>query len=350
MPRARGRTAARWLLWVVFLGAMLLVVTRFASLEQLARAFAQASIPFVVAAIALHVGYFLVYALIYREGFAVVGVRAPYGHVLPLYFASTVANAIAPVGGAAGAAVFVADARLRGQSAARAAVGMLVVLLADLATLFPFIAWGLLVLGRRGAIAGWIWLGAGAYTAFVLLLVGGILLSRRAAWREARVLGFVERRVNRLWDRIRHRPLLRPGWAEDTAEHLSAAAAAVSGAKGKVAVLTLLGLLLHAVNLGDLWALFGAFHQPVTPGPLVAGFSMGIVFFIVGIVPQGVAVVEGVMSLVFTSLGFSPARVAATVVAFRGLNFFLPILVGLFFFRRISRLASSAPPEPARET
>ncbi len=60
---------------------------------------------------------------------------------------------------------------------------------------------------------------------------------------------------------------------------------------------------------------------------------MGILFWIVSPTPQGIGVVEGVMTLVFTSLGV-PAAVSTTVtLAFRGLTFWLPLIVGFIILR-----------------
>jgi uncharacterized protein (TIRG00374 family) len=323
------------LVWTLLAGATLLVVTRFASLPELARAFATAEPAWLAVAIALHLAYFVVYAFTYQVGFELVGVQSRVRDLLPVYFASNLANAVAPAGGAAAAAVFVADATRRGQSGARATVGLLVVLLADLATLVPFLGVGLAVVWRRVGAHDWLLAGAAIFTAFVAVLVVAIVFARRSLEREARILYGVEWLVNRAWGRLRHRPLLRNGWARDNATQLRDAANAVVASPGGVLRIALLGMLLHLVNASSLEALFLAFRQPVGAGDLIAGFSLGIVFFVIGIVPQGIAVVEGVMAFVFISLGHPAGAVAATVVSFRGLNFLLPVLLGLVFVRRI---------------
>jgi uncharacterized membrane protein YbhN (UPF0104 family) len=81
--------------------------------------------------------------------------------------------------------------------------------------------------------------------------------------------------------------------------------------------------------------LFLAFHQTIELGPLVAGYAMGILFWNVSPVPQGIGVVEGVMALVYASLGIHRTMAVLVVLAFRGLNFWLPMLVGFFLLRRV---------------
>ena len=81
--------------------------------------------------------------------------------------------------------------------------------------------------------------------------------------------------------------------------------------------------------------LFLAFIQPVGIGALVAGYAVGDLFRIVSITPQGIGFVEGMMTLTFTSLSI-PGEVAATVaLVFRGLTFWLPLLLRFFAVLRM---------------
>lgn len=334
-----GRAA----IWLALAGITFFVVTRFASLPALGRAFARMSLPWLGAALGMHLVFFLLYGLLYRTTFAMVGVRSRVWDLLPVYFAASVANVVAPTGGATGAALFIANAHRRGQSPGRAAVGVLVVLIADLLTLVPFLAWGLHELRRTsGMVGGWVLAGAAIYLALMLVLSSALWLANREAAEEAAILRWVERVVNRAWWRLRRRPMLTEGWAERTARQLADAAVAVARNPRRVGRITLLGLLLHVVNLGDLWAVFQALGQPVAPGALVCGFALGIVFFVIGVIPQGVAVVEGVMAYVFTTLGYPPGTVGAAVLVFRALNFVLPVLIGTVFVRRVAAEVAGA--------
>ncbi len=67
----------------------------------------------------------------------------------------------------------------------------------------------------------------------------------------------------------------------------------------------------------------GSLHIP-SPGdfgPLVAGYSTGILFGNISPVPQGIGVVEGVMALVCSSLGIHVVIATLIVLTFRDLNF-----------------------------
>ena len=66
------------------------------------------------------------------------------------------------------------------------------------------------------------------------------------------------------------------------------------------------------------------FHQNVHFGVLVAGYAMGILFWIVSITPQGIGVVEGMMTLVFASLGVPIEHATVIALAFPRFDFLAP--------------------------
>ena len=335
--------ARRWLWWLVLIGVLLVVISRFTNLQQLGDALARAHWSWIVIATLLHAAFFLLHGNLYRLGFQAVGVSSTVAGLLPVFFASTYLNAVAPSGGTAGAAVFVADAQRRGESPARAAVGTVVVLIADLATLLPFLAGGLLFLAKRGRLAYYDLLGASLYLVFVSGLILALTLARHRVRFLTRGLGWIERLVARVAGWFRRASPLGANWAQRVATDLSAAAVAVFGKPRIVTQLVLAGTALHIVNLLGLYALFLAFEQPLGLAGLgtgLAGFSLGIVFYVIAIIPQGLAAVEGIMGLVFTSLGMAAAPALGIILAFRGMNFWLPLVLGLFFVRRLSDLGS----------
>ncbi len=95
-------------------------------------------------------------------------------------------------------------------------------------------------------------------------------------------------------------------------------------------------LASHLVNLACVYVIFLAFRRPLDFGPLVAGYAMGFVFWVVSPTPQGIGVVEGVMALVYTSLGVPAATAVLAALTFRGLAFWLPLLIGFFLLRRVN--------------
>lgn len=325
----------RWLLWLLLLAVAVVVITRFTDLRTLAATLSAGRWPWLVAAVALQLAYFVLYAAFYQLGFATVEVRSRVRELLPVFLASYFVNAVAPSGGAGAAALFVDDAVRRGESGARAAAGTVFVLAADLVTLIPFLGYGMYYLQDRNALHYYDVAGAVIFVMFS----GGVSMALFLAWWQRRrlqnLLAWLEHVVNRVGSWFRRPHLMAEEWPRRTAEELAYASAAIVRHPDRLGRTLALGVLLHVVSLAGLFALFLAYYQAVSISTLVAGFSLGVVFFVVTIVPEGVGAVEGIMGLVFVSLGVPSARAIAIILVFRGLNFFLPLFVGFLLMRRV---------------
>lgn len=324
-----------WILWAVLIGLTLFVITRFTSLRSLGETLGQANWLWVLVAVGVQLGYFLLYPFLYKTVLRSVRVRLRWGHIVPIYFAAICANTVAPTGGAAGAALFVDEASHRGQSGARTAVATILVLVLDLSALLPFLAYAVAFLYVTEGLQYYEAVGSALFVAFISLLAGSLVVAYRHPNGLRRLLERIRRIVNRLGARFRRPEILASDWATRNAADLTSAAGAVTQHPARLARALLLSVFLHTVNLAALVFLFLAFGQHVRLGTLVAGFGMGIVFYVVSIVPQGLAAVEGVMALVFTSLGVPSPKALAIILAFRGLNYWIPLFVGFFFLRRV---------------
>jgi len=325
----------RLLLLLLLVLLMLWVISRFTDFRNLAQTLATARWGWVAVAAVLHLGYFVMNARLYVFGFGVVSVAARLREMVPVMFAAYFVNVVAPSGGTAGAALFIDDAVGRGESGGRAAVGTILVLLADLATLIPFVVYSLVFLKLENRLRFYDTLGSAVFVAFILLLSGAIAVSRFKPGLLQAVLGRLQGAVNRVGARFHHPNLLEPGWASETALEFQEAAKGIGRRPKALGLALAWATLMHAVNLAGLYFLFLAFEQPVSLGTLTAGFSMGIIFWVVTVVPSGLAAVEGIMALVFTATGIPSGKAAAVVLAFRGLNFWMPLAVGFFLLRNV---------------
>jgi uncharacterized protein (TIRG00374 family) len=325
----------RVVLLVLLLLLTLWVVTRFAALRDLAAILLHAQWQWLVAATVLHLLYLVINGMLYQASFSAVEVRTTLRQVLPVMFAVYFINVVAPSGGVAGAALFVDSAMRWGQSGARAAVGTVLTLLVDLATLIPFIVYSLVYLSGRGQLRVYQTLTAAFFCAFIVILTAALVLARQRPALLTRLLAWLQRLVNGVGARFKRPELLPSNWAGRNARELQEGSAAIAAHPDKLAVAAAWAVLMHLLDLASLYVLFPAFEQAVPLGTVVAGFSMGIIFWVVTIVPSGLATVEAIMALVFTSLGVPAAPAAAVVLAFRGLNFWLPLFIGFFLLRYV---------------
>ena len=337
----------RWILWLLVILFIWIVVSRFTELEKLVRTLSQGRWQWVGIAALLQVVYYLLYTGLYQSAFYTVEVESRVVELLPVTFASIFLNVAAPSGGASGAALFVDDAVHRGQSGARTTVGTLLVLAADFTSFALVLSAGILYLFLLHDLKIY---EIAAAIILVVLTVGLTALLGLGLWAPEllrQLLLRLQRIVNRLGVLIKRPGLLPENWAEKNSGEFTQAALAISTHPGRLGRTFLVALAAHSIDLLSLAALFVAFNQPVSPGVLVAGYAMGVLFWIVSITPQGIGVVEGMMALVFTSLGVPAERATLIALSFRGLTFWLPLLVGFLLLRRLRLFAPPAAGQPA---
>ena len=323
----------RWLFWLLALIFVWLIVSQFAQIEQLVLTLATGQSQWVIAAALLQIIYYLFYTSLYQSAFNTVEVKSRTRELLPITLASIYVNVTTPSAGRA--ALFADDAARRGESASQAAVGSLLVLVADTGTFSIVLLIGLFYLFQHHHLQLYEVAGSVILFLFIGGLAGILLLGLWQPILLSRVLNWVQHNINRLSFRL-HRPqFLADNWAEKNSNEFTQAAMAITAHPRRLQRTLVIGLAAHLANLLSLFTLFLAFHQRVGVGILVAGYVIGILFWIVSITPQGIGVVEGVMTLVFSSLGVPIERAAVIALTFRGLTFWLPMAIGFFTLRRI---------------
>ncbi len=325
----------RWLLWLLVIAFVWIVVSRLTEIRKLVETLAQGQLAWVLAAIWLQVIYYVTYTALYRFAFHTVEVESRLSELLPVVFASIFVNVAAPTGGASGAALFVDNAARRGQSATRTAAGIVLMWAANFSAFTLVLAVGMVYLFWYHDLALYQIVGA----AILLLMLGGLTgVLVLGLWQPDylhQALAWLQRIVNRLAGRLKRPAPLAEDWAEKNAAEFTGAAMAIAAYPRRLGCTLAVALAAHLVNLASLYTLFLAFHQPVEFGVLVAGYAMGILFWIVSLAPQGIGVVEGVMALVYTSLKVPAEKATVVALAFRGLTFWLPLAIGFLLLRRV---------------
>ncbi len=332
----------RWLLWVLVIAFVWVVLSHFAELKTLATTLTQGKWQWVALALALQIGYYLLYTALYQAAFSTVEVRSRVWQLLPVVLGSLFINVVAPTGGTAGNALFLDDAARRGESPTRTAAGVLLALAADFVMFAAVLLGGLLFLLVKHDLQ--LYEIVGAIALFVLIAaLGGVLLL--GLWRPTllwALFGWLQRAVNGLAARLKRSPFLAEDWAESTATEFTGASTAIAAHPGRLLRTLGIGLLEQLCDVASLYALCLAFYGPVSPGVVVAAYGIGVLFWIVAITPGGIGVVEGVMPLVFVSLDVPGAAASVITLAFRGLSFWLPVFLGFLLLRRIKTFGGRA--------
>jgi uncharacterized protein (TIRG00374 family) len=325
----------RWLLWLFVLAFGWLVMAKFTEIQKLAETLSHGRWPWLVAAVTLQTLYFGIFTGLYRSAFAAVEVQSRWRDLLPVTFASFFVGLVTPGMGAGGAALFVDDEVQRGQSAARAAAGTLLVYIFDFAAFALVLLVGMFHLFLQHHLHLYEVVGA----AILLLMTGGmagvLVLGLWQPEQLRRLLFWLQGAVNRLGGYFKRPALLSHDWSVRNAAEFTEAAQML--ARHPLGLFRSLGVALagHAIDLAYFYPLFLAFNQPIHFGPLVAGYAMMILFMIVSPTPNGVGFVEGITPLILISLDIPAAAAAVVVLAFRGLSFWLPVLIGFVLLHRL---------------
>ncbi len=191
-----------------------------------------------------------------------------------------------------------------------------------------------------------------AALALLLFILGLTLVLVLGLWRPAALrslLARVQLTALRLAAFLRLKAPMSADWADRNAEEFSQAAAAIRAHPRRLAKTFAAALAAHLLEMTTLYMLARAFGAHLHPGVLVAGYAVGILFWLVAITPSGIGVVEGIMALVFTTLGVPGAQSAVIAVAFRGLTFWLPLVIGFLLLRR-SGAFHEVPQKPRGQT
>ena len=322
----------RWLFWLMVIAFLGLLVSRLNQAEKLAQTLAQGQGGWILLAALLQVTYYVLNSALYQSAFATVEVESHTGELLPVMFATVFVNTLVPGGGAA---LFVDDATRRGQSAARATAGTLLSLVAEFSTFLLILVVGLGYLFVQRDLKPY------EIAAALVLLVGTAGLSEvllLGLWRPERLralLAWIQRTTATIAGRLRQTTPFGTDWADRTTSEFVEAGLAIVAHPARLARTLAVALLAHLVDVACLYSLFVAFRQPVGMGVLIAGYAMGVLFWLVAITPQGIGVVEGVMVLVYASLGVPTAQATVIALAYRGLGYWLPMAIGFVLLRRV---------------
>lgn len=310
---------SRWLFWIIVAAFLWLMVGHLTEIEKATLPLIQGQPEWMLLAAVLQVLYYAAFAAIFKAAFFTVEIRSKVLDLIPVTLGALFINVIAPTWGMAGAALYVDDASHRGESPARATAGTLLAQTADFSAFAIILAGGVAYLSMRHRLQSYEIAGV----AFLMVISLGLILIL-GLWRPMlllKLLGLAEKGMNRLAKKVRRTAFFPDGWAVRNAYDFSNAAGAIRAHPERLALTLGLALMAHLINIFSLYALFIGFHQQIGFGPLVAGYSMGILFWNISPVPQGIGVVEGIMALVYTSLGIHGVIATLIVLAFRALNF-----------------------------
>jgi len=342
-----GRRLAVIGLTVVF-GA--LFVTQFGELTDVVGAVRSARPRWMLVALALQLLWFVNQAALYQAIYAWLELPARIPQLLPIVLASNFVNFVTPSASLGAVPLFLHDAEQRGLDTGKAALASVLRLLLNLVWFSLLLAFSLTTLFVWNALRIYHLVAASILLASALVLVAALITAGVHPDRLARLLRAVTSLVNRLSDRLLKRALVKESTASGFATYFGHAAVAVWHGRRRMVRPWIHTMAFDALQMSVLYATVRAFPGAVpsiTLTMLVTAYTIGVLFSVVAITPQGVGAVEGVLVAALTSYGMSVGRATAVVIAYRGLSFWLPLVAGFSALRWVRGLGKPVAQEKA---
>jgi glycosyltransferase 2 family protein len=334
-----NRPVRKFIFALVLLLAIIFLIASFAEVQEIFAILRAGAWYYIGLAVVAMLLWLLNVGASYQTIYRIVGIQESKIRLLFLAAVAQFVNTVMPaVAGAPAAAVFLTDGRRRGHSVGRVMAAWALFLVFDYAGLLFAVTLGLVVLDRRD-IMHW-----GELVAFgvLLLIASAILLQLVLAMKSPHLLGRVlsvcARFVNKISHFFSRKNVVDANRAFSFANELADGLVNVRRQPRLLFLPLLLAFTNKTLLVIVLLLIFLAFNTAFSIGTLIAGFSIAYLFVIVSPTPFGLGIVEGVMTLTLRSLRVPLEAATVITLAFRGLTFWLPWLVGMLAFRGINML------------
>lgn len=326
---------------VVILLAVVFVVSRIAEVEAIVATLRGGDWRFLVMACLLMFAWLVNLAASYRTIYLLLGLDEPLRKLMLLSTAANSINVIAPSAGMGGLAIFIAQARQRGYSSGRATVAGVLVVLFDYLGLLIALTLGLSILFRLHHL-NWIDVIASAILlAFAVGLFAILFLAMHSAERLGKLLAWGVRTINRALRFFSKRQPLSEEYAHQFSRDAAAGMLQLRSNPSKLWKPAALALSSKGIQLAILFLVSRAFQVEIPVDILLAGFSTASLFVVVSPTPYGVGIVEGMLTLTLSSLGVPVGGAAVVALSYRGVTFWLPLLIGVIAFRLLPQSSES---------
>ena len=286
-------------------------------------------------------------AALYASIYQIFELPSQKKQLLPLFLVMRFVTVAAPSGGLSGWVPFIQDAKRRDLAVGRVLIANLVYMILWYSTLGIYLFFGLIYLFILHDLQ---WFEVSAASLLLLgdvAMIGGLILSWTAPHQLEAILHRIAALVEKVTGWLRRPPLFTYEQATVFVNDLNSAVTQMR----EVGMATLLRPVGHAflnetLHLTMFFLLAQAFQLHLNYGVVVAAYSISILFFIISPTPGGLGIVEGTLVLVLTSLGVSANGATVVTLAYRGLTFWLPFILGFFALRWISRHPAQELPLP----
>lgn len=279
--------------------------------------------------------YYLSYTLVYKYAYRVVKIETNTFELFPVMLTSTFLNVVTPSAGISAVALFADHAIKKKNNPAGAFMGPVLAVFSDLIAFFIILSFSLIYLFRVKELATYQLILSGILFIIILALLSLILIG---SWKKdvfKNILKIFQQLINKLGLKFSKKEIISKEWLEKLNNYFVETFNLIRGRKKEFLKTIGIAFVAHFLDILSLVFVFLAFGGKFNPEIILAGYSIGILFWIVSIVPQGIGIVEGAMALTFVSLGIPSVLATTAAIVWRGLTFWLPFFTGFILMRRV---------------
>ncbi|MDX1377641.1 MAG: flippase-like domain-containing protein [Anaerolineales bacterium] len=319
---------------VIFLSAAFLYLS-FGELESILETIQQGNLWFVLLALLLQFGWFIVLGSTYLALYRVLGLDGSIFKFSIMAVAANFVNTIAPSAGMSGTAIFIGEAYRDDQSPGKATVASMLNLFLDYVAFLFVLTLGLLVLWRRNDLDPTEIIASAVIFMYAAGLGFLLYLGSRSGTALGNVLAKIARFINRIARFFIHRDYLSEDRAHQFAEEMADDLKSLPQKSNSLVKPLLYAFANKALMISILMVCFLSFNVPFTAGTIIGGFAIAYLFLIVSPTPSGIGIVEGIMPLALSSLRVPWSQAVIITLAYRGITFWFPLGVGAIAFRML---------------
>lgn len=331
----------KFLFAVLLMLLIVFIIGRAAELGSIVETLKRGDLRFFILALIVETGWLFASAAQWRAVYHALGIEEKIQTLVFMFGAANFTNIVAPSAGVSGLAIFIAEAKRRNYSQARAMVAGALFLLFDYLGFLCILFLGLIILIRRNDLS---WAEITGTVILVLLasLVAFLLYQgMHSADALGQALGKMARVVNRILRPFIRREYLSESraysFAHDAAEGLSA----YKDSPRQMLIPIGWAVLNKSMMALILGLMFMAFKVPISIGTVIAGYSIGYLFLIVSPTPAGIGFVEGALTLTLNSMYIPLQDAAVIVISYRAITFWIPLLFGMISFRILEHIGDN---------
>lgn len=329
MNKATKTSAGKLIFWLFLTVFVWLAISRFAEAKKVFEVLSDGKWYWVGIAFICQIGFYYAYSYFTDQVFRLIGIdKLSVRKIFPILLASKFTNIALMLSTVGQVIVFVRNTKKEGFSRMKVGVGVALSMLFDLSAFALIALISIIILWLLGKLTTYI---SVAYLILIAAMGLVIFLLVELVYFKRGLTGWLLKIMSYILHLI--------GKKEVTAEQMTRVLEEVVTDFAQAGRKMWRGFYLafppHIINVVTLFFIFLAFTSHINPLMVISVYTVGLLFTIVSVTPQGIGFAEAAMVAAIHSFGIDLSTSAVITLAYRGLLYWLPFFVGFYFFERL---------------